>query len=109
MTHVQIGCITRKLTRTDFTESDTRTVIRIDIGRNLKNESGKLRFIRFHLTLLGLHRTGTRSNLYETVQKFLNTEVIQCRTEKHRSAFSCQISLVIEFRINTFNQFQITT
>ena len=83
-------------------------MIRIDISCDLKDKSGKFRFIGFHLTFFCLGRTGARSNFHKCIQQFLYTEVIQCRPEKYRSHLAFQVLLHIEFRINTVNQFQFS-
>ena len=84
-------------------------MIRVDVSSNLKDESCKLRFIRLYFTFLRLHGTRTRSDFYETVEQLLHTEVIQCRAEEYRCCITFQIIFNIEFRINTFYQFQLAT
>ena len=109
MADMLIGCITHKFTRTYLTESYARTVIRIDIGSNLKDESGKFRFIRLHFSLFRLYGTRTGSNLHKAIQQFLHTKIIQGRTKEYRCTISCQIRFYIQFGINAFNQLEVTT
>ena len=77
MTDVCIWSIANKLTGTNLTECHTRTMVGINVGGYLKDESGKFRFVRFHFTLFCLYRTRAGSYLYETVQQLLHTEVVQ--------------------------------
>lgn len=98
-----------QICRTYLAECYTRTMIRVDIGGNLKDESGEFRFVRFHFTLFCLYRTRTGSNLHKAVQQFLYTKIIQGRAKEYRRAISCQIRFHIQFRINSFDQFQIAT
>ena len=83
-------------------------MIRVDIGGYLKDESGKFRFFRLHLTFFRLHGTGTGSNLHKAIQQFLHTEIIQCRTEEYGSKLPFQIFLLIKFGVNTVYQFQFS-
>ena len=108
MTHVQIRRVTSKLTRTYLTEGYTRTVVRVDVGRNLEHKAGKLRFFRLHLAFFCLYRTRTWRNFHKTIEQFLHTEVVQSRTKEHRSQFSFQVIIYVEFRIYSVNQFQLT-
>ena len=106
MTHVQIRRIAGKLAGTYLAESHTRTMVRVDVGRNLEHETRELGLFRHHDTFLCLHRTRTRRNLHKAVEQFLHTEVVQGRTEEHWSQFPFQVIVHIEFRINPLNQFQ---
>ena len=103
---MQVRSITCKLTRTNLTEGHTRTVVRVDVGRNLEDKSGKLRLVGVHRTFFCQHRTRTRSDFHKTVEQLLHTEVVQCRTEEYRSQFSFQVLSYLEFRIHSVNQFQ---
>ena len=77
MTNVHIGSIADKLAGANLTECHTRTVIGINIGCDLKDESGEFRFVGIHFTLFCLYGTRTGSYLHETVQQLLHTEVVQ--------------------------------
>ena len=82
-----------KFARTYLAECYARTVIRVDIGGNLEDESGEFRFVRFHFTLFCLYGTRTRSNTpTKQFEQFLYTKIIQGRAEEYRCAISCQIS-----------------
>ena len=77
LTNMQIRLVALELTRTNLTERDTGTVVRVDVGSDLEDETRKLRLLRVHITFLSLRRTRTGSNLHKAVQQLLNTKVIQ--------------------------------
>ena len=81
LAHMEIGLVTLELTTAHLTEGDTRTMVGVDIGRDLEDETCKLGFLRLHVALLGLRGTGTGSDLHKTVQQFLHAKVIQGRTD----------------------------
>ena len=109
MTHMQVWSITCKFTWANLTECDTRTMIRVDIRRNLKDKSGEFRLFRFHFTFFRLYRTRAWSYLYKAIQQLLHTKVIQSWTKEYRCQFALQIFFFIKFRINSIYQFQLTT
>lgn len=106
MTHVIVRSVTDKFARTDLTESHTRTVVRVDISRNLKDETGELGFFGHHDTFFGLHRTGTRSYLHKRVEQLFHTKVVQSRTKEYRSQFALQIVVYLKLGINAVYQLQ---
>ena len=81
--HVVIWLISHKLARAYLAESDARAVVWINIGCNLKDETAELWFFRLHQSLLCLGWSRRWSNMNETVEEFLNTEIVQRRTEEH--------------------------
>ena len=104
--HVIVRLIAHKLARTDFAECDAGTVVRVDIGSNLEDETRKLRFLWLHHALLCLGRSWRWSYLNEAVQEFLHTEVVQCRTEEYWCYLGRAIGLHVKFWINAIHQFQ---
>ena len=58
---------------------------------NLEHKSGKRLFVGAYLALFGLNLLGLGSDLYKTVQQFLYTESVECRSEKHRCDHSVSI------------------
>ena len=84
-------------------------MIRVDICRNLKDESCEFRFGWNNLTFFSLCWTRTWRNLNETVEQLLNTKVVQGRAEEHRSDLGIEICIYIELWINTVYKFQVGT
>ena len=107
LTHMQVGLVSLELTRADLTEGDTRAVVGIDIGGNLKDKAGKLLLLRLHLALLSLRGLRTWGNLDEAVQQLLYTEVVQCRTKEYGSNLGRTVGLYLKLRIDTIYQFQV--
>ena len=105
--HVQVRRIADKLSRANLTECYTGPVVRVDIGCNLEDESREFRFCGHHLTFLSLRRSWTGCDLNETVEQFLHAEVIQCRTEEHRSDLSTAVFVDIELRIDAIDEFKV--
>ena len=83
LTHMQIRLVALELATADLTESDTRAVVRIDIGCNLKDKTSKLLLLGLHLTLFRFRWTRTGGNLHKAVQQLLHAKVIQGRTKEH--------------------------
>ena len=104
--HMIVRLIAHKLARTDLAECDAGTVVRVDIGSNLEDETRKLRLLRLHHALLSLGRSWRWSYLNEAVQEFLHTEVVQCRAEEHRSHLGRAVGLDVKLRIYAIHQFQ---
>ena len=107
--HVIVRSITRELARADFTESNARTVIGVDVGRNLEDEACELLFIGIHLALLRLGGTRTGSNLHKGIEQLLNTKVVQSRTEEDRCQLASEVFRSLELGIDPFEQLQFTT
>lgn len=72
-----IRLVTEELTGADLAESDTRTVVRIDVGCDLEDEACELRLVGLHHSLFGFRRLWVRCYLYEAVEKLLHTEVVE--------------------------------
>ena len=109
MTYMFIRSITNKLTGTNFAESDARTVIRVNVGRYLKDKPGKFIFFRLHQTFFRLHRTRARSYLHKAIQQLFHSKVIQSRAKEHRGKITFQVFLNVKIRINSIHQLQIHT
>ena len=109
LTHMQIGLVTAELSAAHLTEGDTRTVVGVDVGRDLEDEARELLLLGLHLTLLGLRRTGAWGDLYEAVQQFLYAKIVQGRAEEHRSHLGRAVGFHVELRIDTVHQFEILT
>ena len=107
MTHMQIGLIALELAAAHFAEGDTRTVVGIDIRRNLKDKAREFLLLRLYVTLLSLCRTRTRSYLHKAIQQLLHTKVIQGRAEEYRSHLSRTVGFHIELRIDAIHEFKI--
>ena len=104
---MQIRLITYKLTAAHLTEGDTRAVVGVDIGGNLKDKSCKLGLFGLHIALLGLGGAGRWCYLYKAVQQLLYTEVVQSRTEEYWCNLGLAIGLYVELRIYTVYQLQV--
>ena len=98
---MQIWLVANKLPAANFAKSDTRTMIRVDVGCDLEDKTRELRLVGKHLALFCLSDSGRGSNLYETIEQLLDTEIIQCTSEKNGGNFACAISFDIERRINS--------
>ena len=61
---MQIRLITAELTAAHLTEGDTRAVIGIDIGSDLKDKACEFGFFWLHIALFGLRRTGRGSDSF---------------------------------------------
>ena len=109
MTYMQIRSITCEFTGTYLAECNARTVIRVNICRNLKHKTGKFRFFRFHFTFFRLHRTRAWGYFHKAIQQLLYTEIIQSRTKEYRRHFPFQVFFLIKFRIYSIYQLQLTT
>ena len=101
--------ITLETTGADLYERNTAAVVRIHVRMDLEDEAGEVILFRIDHTFNSLYRTGRRSDLDKTIQQLFHTEVIQGRAEEYRGDVSFQISIHIELRINTFDQFDIRT
>ena len=84
-------------------------MVGIDISCYLEDKTCKFLLFRLDITLFCFRGTRTWSYLHKTVQQFLHTEVIECRTEEHRSHLSRTICFHIKLRVNTIDKFQILT
>ena len=71
-----IRLVSYELSGTDFTESNARPVVGIDVRCNLKDEACKLGILWHYCLFFGLGRLGTGCDFDETVEQFLNTEVV---------------------------------
>ena len=107
--HVVVGRVARELARTYLAEGDTRTVVGVDVGRNLEDEAGELGLVGLHVALLGLDGTGAGGYLDEAIQKLLDTEVVQRRTEEHGSHLGLEVVVDIELGIDALDEFQLAT
>ena len=78
LTNMQVGLITLELTATHLTESDARTMVRVDISRYLEDETRKLWFLWLYHTFFCLCRLRTGGYLNKAVEQFLYAEIIEC-------------------------------
>jgi hypothetical protein len=74
---MEIRLVTLELTTADLAEGNTRTMVGVDIRGNLKDEARELLFLGLYLPFLRLGGTRTGGYLHETVEKFLNTKIIE--------------------------------
>ena len=107
--HVVIWLISHKFARAYLTESDAGAVVWINIGCNFEDETTELRFFRLHQSLICLGGSRRWSNMNKTVEEFLNTKIVQCRTEEHRCYFGRTVGFFLKLRLNTIYQFQFLT
>ena len=107
MTDMQVRRIASEFTGAYFTESHTRTMVRVNVCRNLKDKACKLGFIRLYQPLFRLYRTWAGRYFHKAIQQLLHAEVIQRRAEEHRSQVPFQVFIDIKFGIYAFYQFQI--
>src|SRR5574344_169812 len=106
---MEIWGITHELAAAHLAEGDTGTVVRVDVGGYLKDESGELVLGRFDHSLFSLRRTGTGRYLDETVEELLNTEVVECTSKEDGSDIGIKIIGNFEVGIDTVDQFQVVT
>ena len=88
-------------------ESNAGTVVGVDVGRNLEDETGELGLFGADHALLGLNGTRRGGYLDKTVEQFLHTEIVECRTEKDGGHIGRKIGVDIKGRVNAFNEFQV--
>ena len=105
--YMRVGLVALETARANLAESDTRTVVGVDIGGNLEDEAAEFRFRRFHHTLLGLGGARARCYLYKAVEQFLHTEVVERAAKKHRCHIGRPIGVHLKGRIHAVYQFQI--
>ena len=73
---MKVRGISYEFTATYFTKSYARAVIRVDIRSNFEDKSRKLRLFGFNESFFRLNRLGRRCYFYETIEKFLDTEIV---------------------------------
>ncbi len=105
--YVQIRLVALELSAAHLAECDTRTVVGVDICRYLEYETCELRFFRFHRAFFGKCRAGARGYFHEAVEQFLDTEIVEGRTEEHRRHACFAVFVHVEFRIDTLHEFQV--
>ena len=84
-------------------------MVRVDVSRNLEHKTCEFFFIRIHFTLFCLRRTRTGSNFHKSIEQFLHTKVVQCRTKEDWCQLAFEIFCCFKFRINTLQQLQLAT
>ena len=107
--HVEIGRVADETSGAYFAESDTRTVVGVDIGCNLEDETRELIFFRRYGALFCHRGAREGGNLYKTVEHLLYTKVVECGTEEYGSDFGIEVGVYVEFRVYAFHQFQVFT
>ncbi len=96
-----------EFSRTNFHKSNAAAMIRIHVGVNFKNKTGKTVLLRLYNPFAGLYRTRTRGNPGKTVQQFFHAEIIRGAAEKNGSNFARKIFFHVKFGINAFNKFKV--
>ena len=82
-------------------------MIGVDIGCDFEYETCELLLLGVYHALLGLCGARTGGYLHETVEKFLDSEIVKCRTEKHWSYLGFPVRLDVKLRINAINKFKV--
>ncbi len=102
-----VRLVAQKLAGAHFAESDARTVVGVDVGSNFEDEACELRIIWFHHPFLGLGGLWTGRNLHKAIEQLLHTEVVESRTEEHRSDLCLAVVVNIELRIDTIDELEV--
>ena len=82
-------------------------MVRVDVCRNLEDETREFRFFGLYHSFHSLCRTWTWGYLYEAVEKLLYSEIVQGRTEEYRCDGSLSVVFHIEFRIDTLYELKV--
>ena len=82
-------------------------MIGVDVGCNFEDETGEFLLLGLYCTLFGCRGTWIGRNFYKAVQQFLDTEIIERRTEENRCYTGGQVILVPECGIDALNEFQV--
>ena len=99
-TYMVVRCIALELATTNLAESYTRAVVRVDIGSNLEDETCEFFLFRLYFSFFCRSGTGGRGYADKAIQQFLDTKVVECRTEEYRCYFSREVGGNIKFRID---------
>ena len=99
LAHVLVVHVTLKFPRAYLYESYTTAVVGVHVGVYLEHKTREGLLFWLYLALHGLRRLRAWCNLAETVQQFLDTEVVQRRTEEYRRYIARQIGVDVKFRI----------
>ncbi len=73
-----------KLSRADPHKSNTVAVRRIHVGLDFKNKAGKIIFIGVNISCRCRAGERRRSDFHESVEKFLNAEIVNSAAEEYR-------------------------
>ena len=109
VTDMQVGRVAGEASGTNLAERHARTVVGVDVGGYLEDETGELGLLGTHLTLFRHDGTRTGGYLHKAVEQLLHAEVVQCRTEEHRCQLALQVVVHLELGIDTLYQFQVCT
>ena len=109
LTYVQIGLVALKLTRTNLAESDTRTVVGVDVCSDFEDKACKLRFLGRYHALLCLSRTWGWGYFNKAVEQLLHAKVVKRTTKEYWCHLCCTISLHIKLGIDSAYQFEVFT
>ena len=104
---MEIRFVAFELSAAHLAECDAGTVVRVDVCRYLEDETGELLLFRLYNSLHSLCGAWTWSNLHEAVEQFLNTEVVEGRSEEYRGYHALTIVFHVELRVDTLYQFQV--
>ena len=106
-TYVVIRLVAKELTGTYLAEGDARTVVRVDVCRDLEDEPRELRLIGLHDALFSLRWLRVGSNLNEAVEELLYTEVVEGRTEEYGCNLCFAVVLDIERWVHAVDEFEV--
>ncbi len=82
-------------------------MVGIHVCVNFEHEPGEAFFLWLYFAFLGHDRLGSWGYFDKTVQKFLDTECVESRSEEYGGNLSAQIGLFVKFGIDTFDEFEI--
>ena len=82
-------------------------MVGVDVRGYLEDKARELLLLWLHLTLLRLGGSRARCNLYETVEQFLYTEIVECTAEENRCHRGGSVVLDIESGIDALNEFEV--
>src|SRR5882672_2557340 len=99
--------IALKFSAADSYEGYPVPVARIQIGVNLENKSTEFFIFRTDRPISSGPALRHRGNADKTIQHFLDTKIINSRSEKHRRYFPAQVICYIQRSVYAIHQFHV--
>ena len=104
---MQIGLVALEFSAANLTKRDARAVVGVDVGGDFEDEAREFCLVGLHFALFGLRRTRRGCNFDKTIQQFLNTEIVERRTEKHGRNLGRAVGLDLKFGIDAVDEFKV--
>ena len=107
--HVAIVDVAFELAGADLNEGDTGAMVGVHVRVDLEHKAREFLLLGTHFALFGEDGARSRSDLDEAVEKLLDTEGVESRTEEDRGNLTGKIFLFVKFGIDTLDQFYVFT